>query len=192
MPSGAGPFPAVILVHGSGPNDRDETIGPNKPFKDLAWAVASRGVAVLRYEKRTKQHSAKLASVRAFTVKEEVLDDAMAAFVLLRTTEGIVPNASFVLGHSLGGMLVPHIGRLDPNLRRHIQLFTIPVRLKTTFCSIRMYAPAQYVPQCDQETIAATEADDTGLSRSVTSSPYTDLHAVSIAGGTPEQNERCI
>jgi hypothetical protein len=48
MPTGAGPFPGVVLVHGSGPNDADETIGANKPFKDLAWGLASRGVAVLR------------------------------------------------------------------------------------------------------------------------------------------------
>ena len=122
VPSGPGPFPAVILVHGSGPNDRDETIGPNKPFKDLAWGLASRGVAVLRYEKRTKQHSAKLASVRAFTVKEEVLDDAVAAVAALRTTEGIDPKRIFVLGHSLGGMLVPHIGRLDANIAGLISL----------------------------------------------------------------------
>ena len=62
MPVGDGPFPAVVLVHGSGPNDRDETIGPSKPFCDLACGLASRGVAVLRYEKRTKQHVAKLAA----------------------------------------------------------------------------------------------------------------------------------
>ena len=50
VPKGAGPFPGLILVHGSGPNDRDETLGPNKPFKDLAWGLATRGIAVLRYE----------------------------------------------------------------------------------------------------------------------------------------------
>lgn len=122
VPSDAGRFPAVVLVHGSGPNDRDGTIGPNKPFKDLAWGLASRGVAVLRYEKRTKQHSAKLASVRSFTVKEEVLDDVLAAVGLLRTTEGIDPKRIFVLGHSLGGMLVPYIGRLDPNIAGLISL----------------------------------------------------------------------
>ena len=42
-PKGAGRFPALVLVHGSGPNDRDESLGPNKPFKDLAWGLASRG-----------------------------------------------------------------------------------------------------------------------------------------------------
>src|SRR5207247_4710825 len=52
MPKGDGPFPAVVLVHGSGPHDRDESIGPNKPFRDLAGGLASRGIAVLRSEER--------------------------------------------------------------------------------------------------------------------------------------------
>lgn len=116
VPLGAGPFPAVVLVHGSGPHDRDETIGPNKPFKDLAWGLASRGIAVLRYEKRTKQHGAKLVSISNFTAKEEVLDDVLAAVELLRKTDGINPKRIFVLGHSLGGMFVPRLGGLDPNL----------------------------------------------------------------------------
>jgi hypothetical protein len=53
MPKGTGPFPAVVLIAGSGPQDRDETIGPNKPLRDLAWGLASQGIAVLRYDKRT-------------------------------------------------------------------------------------------------------------------------------------------
>lgn len=115
-PMGPGPFPALVLVHGSGPNDRDETIGPNKPFKDLAGGLASRGIAVLRYEKRTKQHGARLATIHNLTVKDEVLDDALAGVELLRKTEGIDAKRIFVLGHSLGGMLIPRIGRLDPNI----------------------------------------------------------------------------
>ena len=61
MPTGNGPFPAVVLVAGSGPQDRDETIGPNAPLRDLAWGLASNGIAVLRYDKRTKAHGTEMA-----------------------------------------------------------------------------------------------------------------------------------
>jgi dienelactone hydrolase len=113
VPKGGGPFPALVLVHGSGANDRDETLGPNKAFKDLAWGLASRGIAVLRYEKRTRQYGPKLAAdkslVAAMTVKEETIDDALEAVKRLEATPGIDPKRIFVLGHSLGGMLVPRI-----------------------------------------------------------------------------------
>jgi len=116
MPVGKGPFPAVVLVHGSGPNDRDETVEAAKPFRDLAWGLASRGIAVLRYEKRTRQHGSKLASLPDFTVRQETVDDAVAAAALLRGTEGINPARVYVLGHSLGAMLVPRIGQQDPKI----------------------------------------------------------------------------
>ena len=115
MPIGAGPFPAVVLIHGSGPHDRDETIGPNKPLRDLADGLASRGVVVLRYEKRSRQHAAKMLGM-PITIKEEVLDDALAAITLLRQTPGVDPKRVFVVGHSLGAMLAPKIAKLDPGL----------------------------------------------------------------------------
>jgi len=118
MPKGAGPFPALVLVHGSGPNDRDESIGANKPFKDLALGLASKGIAVLRYDKRTKVYHDKLigANPKHFTVKQETIDDAVAAVDLLQRTEKIDPKRVFVLGHSLGGMLVPRIAKADPKI----------------------------------------------------------------------------
>ena len=123
VPNGPGPFPALVLVHGSGPNDRDESIGPNKPFRDLAWGLASRGVVVLRYEKRTKEHGSKLVSLQnTLTVKEETIDDALAAVVLLRRTKPVEANRIFVLGHSLGGMLVPRIGKLDAGIAGFVVL----------------------------------------------------------------------
>lgn len=109
MPVGAGPFPAVVLLAGSGPNDRDETIGPNKPLRDLAWGLASNGIAVLRYDKRTKAHQAEMASLATVTVHEETMDDALIAVDLLRSTSGVDPDRVFVVGHSLGGYLAPRI-----------------------------------------------------------------------------------
>lgn len=117
LPVGSGPFPAVVLLHGSGPHDRDETIGPNKPFRDLAWGLTSEGIAVLRYEKRTKVHAARLVSAKdSITVKEETIEDALAAVSMLRKMEGIDARKIFVIGHSLGGMLIPRIGVLDTNI----------------------------------------------------------------------------
>jgi hypothetical protein len=116
-PNGAGPFAAIVLVQGSGPHDEDETIGPNKPFKDLAWGLASRGIAVLRYEKRTHKYAAQLKNdMGNLTVKEEVTDDARAAAALLATQPEIQKARIYVLGHSLGGMLAPRIAEGDAQI----------------------------------------------------------------------------
>ncbi|HZH29488.1 MAG TPA: alpha/beta fold hydrolase [Pyrinomonadaceae bacterium] len=122
LPAGKGSFPAVVLVHGSGPNDRDETLGGNKPFRDLAWGLASQGVAVLRYDKRTRRYPDKLSRLSNFTVREETTDDALAAVRLLRQTAGIDANKIYVLGHSLGGMLVPRIGAADARIAGFVVL----------------------------------------------------------------------
>ncbi len=119
LPAAAtGLLPAVVLVHGSGPNDRDETILANKPFQDLAWGLATKGIAVLRYEKRTRQYAAKLVVTggRAFTVKEESIADALSAATQLRHLAGIDPQRIFIIGHSLGGTVAPRIAQADPKL----------------------------------------------------------------------------
>jgi len=118
MPKGDGPFPGVVLVHGSGGHDKDETVGPNKPFRDLAQGLASNGVAVLRYEKRTKQHAKlfDLEMMRTFTIKDEVIDDAVEAVKALRDVPKIDKKAIVVLGHSLSGMVLPRIAAADKDI----------------------------------------------------------------------------
>jgi dienelactone hydrolase len=115
LPKGKGPFPAVVLVQGSGPNDADETIGPNKPFKDLAWGLANRGIAVLRYTKRTKEYGERsTTNFATFTVNDETVDDARSAVTLAAHWPQVDPHHIFVLGHSLGATMAPRIAAGDP------------------------------------------------------------------------------
>ncbi len=116
LPKTAAPYPALILVHGSGPGDRDQTIGFSKPFKDLAQGLAAQGIAVLRYDKRTKQYGTTL-DVNALTVQEESIDDALAAVKLAQSNTKIDASRVFVLGLSLGGMLLPRIAEQAPAIK---------------------------------------------------------------------------
>jgi dienelactone hydrolase len=116
MPKGEGPFPAVLLVHGSGPQDRNEAVGGTQVFRDLAEGLSSSGIAVLRYDKRTRVHAARLGSLARFTVREETVDDAVAAVDFLSSHDGIDPKRIYVAGHSLGGYLAPMIAARQKKL----------------------------------------------------------------------------
>lgn len=125
LPKEEGPLPAVVLVHGSGPNDRDETIGANRPFRDLAWGLASRGVVVLRYDKRTRAHGSRIPP--DIGLDDEVVEDALAAIGLIRNRPEVDAERVFLVGHSLGGMLAPEIGRRDGALAG-IAILAAPAR----------------------------------------------------------------
>jgi len=100
--------PVVVFVHGSGPQDRDETIGPNKPFRDLAYGLAARGVASLRYDKRTFVHGDRFRAERPnWTLDDQIVDDAVAAIRLAQSREDLGPL--FIVGHSEGAWLAPRI-----------------------------------------------------------------------------------
>ncbi|AWH52704.1 hypothetical protein C1924_05700 [Stenotrophomonas sp. ESTM1D_MKCIP4_1] len=126
LPKGKGPFPAVALVHGSGPQDRDETIGGSRPFLDLARGLAAQGIAVLRYDKRTFARPQDFRS-GTFTVDDETTDDAVAALTALAASPHIDGRRVFVLGHSQGGMLAPRIASRWPQARGAI-LWAAPAR----------------------------------------------------------------
>lgn len=115
LPKAAGHHPAVVLVHGSGPLDEDETVGGCKPFRDLAWGLASRGIAVLRYEKRTHKHPTATRPAD-WTLDAETIDDAVAAVNVLRKCPEIDAKRIYVAGHSLGGMAAPFIATRDGKL----------------------------------------------------------------------------
>ncbi|MBY0599477.1 alpha/beta hydrolase [Bacillus bingmayongensis] len=115
VPKGAGPFPVVILVQGSGASDKDETAFALKPFRDLAEGLASKGIAVLRYNKRTYEHTLKTQLSPFYTVDKETTDDALLATRFLQNQPGIDKNQIYILGHSQGGMMVPQMIEKDQN-----------------------------------------------------------------------------
>lgn len=135
FPSGKFQFPAtlcvpknltgktavVVLVHGSGPHDGDETIGPNKPFRDIARALAASGIATLRYPKRTYAFAAEIDPLN-FSLDDEVTDDAVAALNYAATLPEVDASRMFVLGHSLGGSMAPYIAARYGKLRGLILL----------------------------------------------------------------------
>ena len=99
-PAGAGPFPAVVLLTGSGPEDRDETLFGHKPFAVLADYLTRRGVAVLRFDDRGVGES---TGTLQGTTSADYAADARAALGWLRARPEIAPQHVGLLGHSEGG-----------------------------------------------------------------------------------------
>ncbi|ELZ83206.1 hypothetical protein C453_14411 [Haloferax elongans ATCC BAA-1513] len=106
VPEGDGPFPAVVLVHGAGIHDPDGTAGASKILKDLAWGLASQGIATLRYEKRLADHE---VDDENYTLDTVVVDDAVAAVDTLAAVDEVDESTVFLAGHSQGGMCGPRI-----------------------------------------------------------------------------------
>jgi dienelactone hydrolase len=116
LPRRVGRLPAVVLLAGSGPHDRDETIGRNKPFKDLAWGLAAHGVIALRFDKVTYAHPREALAIPNFTLTDEYAGQVDAALELLRRHPHVDPGAIFLLGHSLGGTVAPRLAATDASV----------------------------------------------------------------------------
>jgi pimeloyl-ACP methyl ester carboxylesterase len=104
IPEGAGPFAAVILISGSGAQDRDETIFGHKPFLVIADHLTRRGVAVLRVDDRGVGGSSGNA---ASSSSEDFAGDVLAGIATLRSRPDIDPRAIGLIGHSEGGIIAP-------------------------------------------------------------------------------------
>lgn len=119
LPGTSKDYPVVILVHASGPNDRDETVYNTKIFRDIAYGLAEQGIATLRYDKITYTDEM-LATSKTLTLDQEVTDDVLRAIDLMKNAEHIDSNNIFLFGHSLGGMLMPYLSEKSDAVKGYI------------------------------------------------------------------------
>ena len=110
----------VIFVHGSGPNDRNETIFENKPFKDIAENLYTKGISSYRFDKRT------LLNPESFndksTIDDEVTNDIINIVAYFKNDSQFLNFEIIVLGHSLGGYLLPKIANKSTQISKIILL----------------------------------------------------------------------
>jgi dienelactone hydrolase len=170
-PVAPGQHPAIVLLAGSGPLDRDETIGRNKPFKDLAWGLATEGIVTLRFDKVTFAHPGLVAEADGFTVNDEYVHHALAAAELLRQQPGVDPERIFVLGHSLGGTVAPRVAAVDPTFAGLVifaggaqPMHWSAVRQFRYLASLEPATAAAYRQLIDTVTRQARAVDDPDLS----------------------------
>jgi hypothetical protein len=194
-----------VLLGGSGPEDRDGSIGRSKPLKDLAWGLASRGIAVLRFDKVTHAHPDLVRENRAFTVADEYLPDTRAAIGLLQAHPSIDPTRVSVGGHSLGGTVAPRVAAAEPSVAALVLLAGgaqplqwAAVRQISYLASLAPATAASAQPGIDALTAQAsmvdspdlsTETPDAELPFGVPAPYWLDLRAydpVAVAAGLPQ------
>ncbi len=180
LPRGAGVRPGVVLLAGSGPLDRDETIGRNKPLKDVAWGLATRGAAVLRLDKVTYARGAALKDARDFTLTDEYVPQALAAISLLRQHPGVDERRIFLLGHSLGGTVAPRIAAAEPSVAGLIILAGGAQPLHWV-----IVRQARYLASLNPATEAAAQPGIEALSEKATMVDSPELSPSTPAGELP-------
>jgi len=162
VPNGQGPFPAVLLVQGFGPRDRDDTNGAVKVFRDISDGLASRGIVVLRYEKRTREYAQKLAG-KPYTPSDETVDDAETALETLRAQPEVDPKRVYLLGHDLGGYLAPWIATDDEKLAGVIVMGANARPLEDVMVEMLQYVEGlQLTPQSRPEAAEKYKQDIEG------------------------------
>lgn len=154
LPTGQGPFPAVVLVSGSGPQDRDETLFQHKPFLVIADHFAKNGIACLRYDDRgtgksTGNHS--LANTIDFA------SDAQTALLFLRQQESIDPSRVGICGHSEGGLIGPLVAVNKPDAVAFLILLAGPGITGERIILKQMSDGGKQVPGYEKELVKNLE-----------------------------------
>ena len=176
-----GPVPAVVMVHGSGSSNMDEKVMKLTPFRDLAGGLARRGIASIRYDKRSFVHARKMLR-QCITVKEETIDDAVLAVSILKSDPRIDKDRIFILGHSMGAMLAPRIDSEGGDVSGLIMMAGTPYRLEDIF--VRQLGQAS-----ESKTVVKWIA---GIEDKIFTKKFDDLYSMSdeeakrkkFAGGT--------
>lgn len=156
LPQGEGPFAAAILISGSGPHDRDETILGHKPFAVLADHLTRAGIAVLRFDDRGAGGS---SGVHAGATSADFATDANAAFAFLRHRDEIDPGSIGFIGHSEGGIIAPLAALENENLAYLVLLAAPGTRPETLMESqLRAVRQAQGATEAELDRQAPIEA----------------------------------
>ncbi len=170
MPNDVAKAPLVIIVVEAGPTDKDGSYEENKPYKDLAWGLASKGFAVFRYEKRSNNYGIYLARDKAayetFTPREDLLDDLYRSIDTLKTLPDVDPKKIYILGHGQGGMLAPLVAKERNDVRGIIMLGANAKRTQEMMIDQYKYLSTvtpNKKPEYDAQTINAIRSMDKKL-----------------------------
>lgn len=172
LPNNLKKSPVVILVHGSGPHDRNQSIGKNKIFLDIALDLVQKGIAVLIYDKRTYVYQFNNPfSMDSMDYKTETVEDAVAAFNFIKKQSGVDTNSIFIAGHSQGALCAPLIAKGCKSLKGLI-LLAAPAR------SLLEILPEQldYIASLKKNISESEEANFTALKWQVKNALKPDLN----------------
>jgi pimeloyl-ACP methyl ester carboxylesterase len=184
-PPSKGPFPAVVLIAGSGPHDRDESILGHRPFLVLSDYLTRHGIVVLRYDKRGVEQS---SGDYGTATTSDFASDAEAAFKYLRTLPGVDPLRAGLIGHSEGAIIAPIVAARNPDVAFIVMMAgsgvpgdQVLTEQKTLISEAEGMSPQKAEKEGDEEreilSMVKAQSDDAALEKAV---------AQRLAAKTPE------
>jgi hypothetical protein len=170
VPTNTTKSPLVIILGEAGPTDKDGSYEENRPYKDIAWGLASNGYAVYRYEKRSNNYGIYMlkdkSAYETFTPREDLLDDLYRAIDTLKTLPDIDPSRIYVLGHGQGGMLLPLVAKERRDVKGIVLMGSTAKRQQENMIDqykylskVTPYKKAEY----DEQTVNAKRSMDKKL-----------------------------